>query len=262
MRNFDKKNLEKDKIIEFDRYELRAKKSIKSNKLAFVNYGSNSLKKYLRSPYFKYEEIIREQILNSNHEVLELTSGMGEFSRILIESESKLICTDISKTSLRTLQKKYKKIKKVNCQVVDIENLPYSNDVFDYVFIAGGLSYGDNDLVLKEIYRVLKIGGKFIAVDSLNHNPIYKLNRWIHWLLGKRSKSTLKRMPKVSLIEKYIKLFGEGKVYYFGSFSWFFNLFPFLFSFENINKFSNWLDSLICVKKSAFKFVLVVKKNE
>jgi ubiquinone/menaquinone biosynthesis C-methylase UbiE len=43
---------------------------------------------------------------------------------------------------------------------------------------AGSLSYGDNDKVLDEIYRVLKNKGAFIAIDSLNNNPIYRLNRF------------------------------------------------------------------------------------
>jgi ubiquinone/menaquinone biosynthesis C-methylase UbiE len=38
---------------------------------------------------------------------------------------------------------------------------------------AGSLSYGDNDKVLDEIYRVLKNKGAFIAIDSLNNNPKY-----------------------------------------------------------------------------------------
>jgi ubiquinone/menaquinone biosynthesis C-methylase UbiE len=36
---------------------------------------------------------------------------------------------------------------------------------------AGSLSYGDNDIVMNEIYRVLKLQGVFIAIDSLNNNP-------------------------------------------------------------------------------------------
>ena len=35
-------------------------------------------------------------------------------------------------------------------------------------------------LVKKEIYRTLKKDGHFICVDSLNHNPIYRLNRFFN----------------------------------------------------------------------------------
>lgn len=255
------RNNQKDKLTEYNRYELRAKNIIKNENLDLLNVGSRSQKKFLQSPYIKYEEIIKTLNLNSNHKILELTSGMGEFSNLLVKSRAKLICTDISGLSLKILKLRYEKIKKVKCKVVDIEKLPYSNEMFDFIFIVGGLSYGDNELVLGEIHRVLKSGGKLVALDSLNHNPIYKINRWIHFISGKRSKSTLKRMPSISLIEKYIKFFGEGKIYFFGAFSWVFNLFPFLFCFKRINFFSNWLDNLICVKKSAFKFIMVIKKK-
>ena len=37
----------------------------------------------------------------------------------------------------------------------------------------------DKNKVDKEIYRLLKPSGNFIAVDSLNNNPVYKLDRYI-----------------------------------------------------------------------------------
>jgi hypothetical protein len=36
----------------------------------------------------------------------------------------------------------------------------------------------------------LKNKGAFIAIDSLNNNPIYRLNRYLHYLKGERSLST------------------------------------------------------------------------
>ena len=251
-----------DKLIEHDRYELRAKNLLRKRDFNLKNIGSKSVKQYLRSPYIKYEEIIKNLNLDSSHKVLELASGMGEFSNLLVDSSCQLICSDISATSLKNLQAIYKPIKKVKCDVVDIENLQYANYAFDFVFMAGGLSYGNNHKVLEEIHRILKNGGKFIVVDSLNSNPVYRFNRWINYLRGKRSINTLKRMPNLLLIQKYIDLFGEGKAYYFGGFSWFFNIFSIFFNFVKVNSFSNWLDNLFCIKNSAFKFILIVKKNK
>ena len=70
-----------------------------------------------------------------------------------------------------------------------MELLPFDNEIFDIVACAGGLSYGDNKLVLNEIYRVLKPKGMFICIDSLNENPIYKFNRYLHYLRGNRTKA-------------------------------------------------------------------------
>jgi ubiquinone/menaquinone biosynthesis C-methylase UbiE len=63
-----------------------------------------------------------------------------------------------------------------------MEKLPFAGQSFDIIVSAGSLSYGDNDKVLDEIYRVLKNKGVFIAIDSLNNNPIYRLNRCLHYL--------------------------------------------------------------------------------
>ena len=103
-----------------------------------------------------------------------------------------------------------------------MEQLPFNDESFDIVCIAGSLSYGDNIKVMKEIHRILVSGGSFIALDSLDNNPIYKLNRYLHYILGNRSKSTLKRMPTLDLISHYALRFSNLEVSYFGSITWLF----------------------------------------
>lgn len=60
--------------------------------------------------------------------------------------------------------------------VADMEQLPFENESFNIVTSAGSLSYGYQIKVDYEIRRVLKPNGFFICVDSLKHNPIYKIN--------------------------------------------------------------------------------------
>ena len=110
-----------------------------------------------------------------------------------------------------------------------MEALPFSDNSFDVVTSAGSLSYGDNTIVMKEVFRVLKPDGIFVCVDSLNNNPIYRFNRWIHYLLGNRTRSTLLRMPTTKLIEAYRSLFGHVEVRFFGSIIWCIPLFVRLF---------------------------------
>ena len=142
-----------------------------------------------------------------------------------------------------------------------MENLIFDDNSFDMVCSAGGLSYGDNKLVMDEIYRVLKKDGVFISMDSLNNNPIYRLNRYLHFLRGNRSKSTLVRMPTINLISSYNSKFGYVKVDYFGSIVW---LFPFLAWFMKdkfIAMISNTIDKKLNIKKSAFKFTMKAVKS-
>ena len=93
--------------------------------------------------------------------------------------------------------------------------MPFCDESFDVVVSAGSLSYGDNRVTAREIHRVLKNEGKFFCVDSLNNNPIYRINRgYIHFLRGHRTKSTLERMPNIKLIRLYEKQFGAVEVYF------------------------------------------------
>ena len=84
------------------------------------------------------------------------------------------ICaTDISPKSVEVMSQKYSKYKNFYSKVVDMEKLPFKNESFDVICSAGSLSYGDNNRVMNEIYRVLKFGGCVVLVVSLNDNPIY-----------------------------------------------------------------------------------------
>ena len=112
--------------------------------------------------------------------MLEIGAGTGEFSTTLIAlaSDGAVTATDISEASLQLLQQRYSNVANLETKVADMEALPFEDESFDVVCSAGSLSYGDNLVVMNEIFRVLRGGGgRFICVDSLNHNPIYKVNR-------------------------------------------------------------------------------------
>ena len=105
-------------------------------------------------------------------------------------------------------------------------------------------------------------GGVMIVVDSLNNNPIYRFNRYMHYLKGNRSKSTLVRMPTISLIDEYAKKFGHVEVKYFGVITWIYPLLSKVLTEKVLTEFSNWIDVVFNIKRSAFKFVMMAVKNE
>lgn len=253
-------SLSGDKQIEKERYEKRAK--IKSDKVVEQNVGIDSVPLFLRAPYLCYISHLKSNI-TARDKVLEIGAGTGEFSSPLISLafNGSVTATDVSGASLQLLQKRYRYASNLITKVADMEKLPFENESFDLVCSAGSLSYGDNTIVMNEVYRVLRGGGAFICVDSLNHNPIYKLNRWNHYRNNRRSMSVIKRTPTLSMIDSYQEKFCLNQINYFGSVVW---AVPFLSMIMSDRKVAILLDSfdnLVDVKKSAFKFVMLLTKK-
>ncbi len=244
----------KDKEIEILRYDNRAKLVMKSGKYF------KKKPDYLNIPYKYYFNLFKK--LSHKKNLLEIGSGIGENTHRLIQMKFNVCATDKSRQSVAVLKKRFSKFKNFSAKIADMEKLPFRDDCFDIICSAGSLSYGNNHAVMKEIYRVLKPNGNVIIIDSLNNNPIYIFNRYLHYLKGNRSKSTLRRMPDVKLINKYINKFGYGYVRFFGSFIWFIPLLNFFFNDNLVCKFSKWIDKFFEIRKLAFNFVLILEKKK
>jgi len=244
-----------DKKIESKRYDTFASEAIASGK-----YISNyELPKYLQPPYDFYKELLKKN--DKKLRVLEIGAGMGENTQFLLELGFIVCATDISPISVEVMKSRFSNYNKFSSIEADMEKLPFTDASFDIVCSAGSLSYGDNFIVMNEIYRVLKPKGRMISVDSLDNNPIYRFNRFVHFIRGNRSISTLKRMPNVNLINNYIDKFEYSEVKYFGSITW---LLPILSKILNDKKttiVSNYFDKVINTKKSAFKFTMLLTKK-
>lgn len=255
-------DLIQDKLLERSRYDARAKELISKQLSQYNNcvFGSKEVQLLFREPYEYFESQIKSHAV-PNISILEIGSGTGMHTGVLLETGAVVTATDISESSLEFLYSRHKKNEMLHTKIADMESLPFPDGSFNLISSAGSLSYGDNQLVMNEIYRVLKPGGVFICVDSLNHNPIYRLNRWFHYRRGERTISTLKRMPRLETIDGYAKLFGKIEVRFFGAISW---LAPFLSRFfgdKNVASISKRVDGWLNVQRSAFKFVMVVQKE-
>ena len=245
-----------DKVIEKKRYDRRAKLYLQENKGKKLNNFFQP--SYLRVPNDYYFNVLKKI---KKKKLLEIGAGTGENTEQLLKMSFRVCATDISPESVKVMNLKFSKYKNFSSKVVDMEKLPFKDKSFDVICSAGSLSYGDNNLVMKEVYRVLKVGGNLVIVDSLNDNLIYKFNRYINYLMGRRSLSTLRRMPNLNLINQFFKEFGYGRVKFFGSLTWVFPILRLVLSEKLIFKFSNWFDKKFRIKKSAFKFVLILKKK-
>ena len=107
----------------------------------------------------------------------------------------------------------------------------------------------------------LKKKGKFICIDSFNENPIYVCKRILNILRGKRTLTTLRRIPNFSFLKKYGLKFKRLKIIYFGKISW---LYPFLVPLIGINRFcklSENIDKMKILNFLAFKIIIEATKD-
>ena len=209
MKNFDQQK----EISKYDVIAVIEKKHFLQSKLPLI--GVSDFPEKHQKPFLDYYAQIRMSV-REGMRVLELGAGTGRHSFPVLEQKAHLVALDISRESLALLDLKYSH--KVECVIGDIADLPFPENAFDCVISAGSLSYGEPMEVLTEVLRVLKPGGSLIFLDSLNHNYVYRLNRFIHFLRGKRTRSTLKYMPRLSTLKEYQKHFEENKCTQYGSF--------------------------------------------
>lgn len=256
--------MDKDKLKELKRYDSRAQVLLAAGggTRPAEACGSSAMPRYLRAPYICYEKYINDWI-DPGDEILELGAGSGLHTWALVKIGSgSVTATDISSNALRLLRQRMAATgvgARLRTCAADMEALPFTNDCFDVVACAGSLSYGEPALVDTEIRRVLRPGGLLICVDSLNHNPIYRLNRWGRYRRGERSQSTLRRMPTLARIAAMSSGFAISSVRYFGAFSFTMPAVASLIGDGRAQAVSDCLDRLIRVKRSAFKFVLFAK---
>ena len=250
--------IEQDKLIESARYEARAQSQMAGAAMVGeVPLGSQTIASYLRSPYIFYEQKIAELIW-PNHRVLELGAGDGLHTRALLQTGAQVTASDISPNSLRLLKQRFQNTPgNLKTVVADMESLPFEASSFDVIVCAGSLSYGEPAMVDAEIRRILRPGGTLVCVDSLNHNPIYRINRWLHFLRGHRTKSTLKRMPDLARIGAMGVGFQISSVHYFGALTCVMPFLVWLLGSNSAQVVSEGFDRWFAVKRSAFKFVFV-----
>lgn len=218
------------------------------------------LPSYITPPYEYYLSFMSS--IPDQLTILEIGSGSGLFSDSLVYLKSQIILSDLSPVSLDFLRKKYSHYTNVTYVCCSIESLPFDDNSFDYIFSAGTLSYGDPSIVFSEVFRILKPQGHFIAVDSLNNNPLNYLYRFGSVLLSRRSYSTFTHMPTIKSLYLNTLAFGSLRVRYFGKLTCVFHVLPFLFSIKPIKRFSSFLDNSTLANFLAFKFVLILRKHQ
>ena len=207
-------------------------------------------------PFLEYYFQIGKNV-SQGQLVLEIGIGTGRHSHPVLEAGGNLTGLDVSENALNLC-----KLRHPSAMVIreSMETLPFDDSTFDVVVSCASLSYGNFSLVSSEISRVLKKGGSLIVLDSLNHNPVYRFNRYVNFLSGKRTKKTLENMPDLKRIRTLSEIFESHSEFYFGTYLWIQALFAAV-GLKNLGlRITSFLKKRFPSDKNAFKFVLVARK--
>lgn len=249
-----KKKLSDDSIIEQERYDKVALNLQNvSRQIGEIKSGIANIPTLHQLPFQIYYDAIKNNI-ELTDDVLELGIGTGIHTKVIFEKTKKVSALDISLESLKLCKIRFPDINLVHA---NMEQIPLSDNSFNAIVSCGSLSYGDPVKVNAEIIRILKPGGKLIILDTLNHNLVYKVSRWVRFKAGQRTRSTLERMPTLNRIQQFNSIFLETETRFCGSYLWFTLILEKLFGSNLALKLNSWLERRHPSKKNAHKFVFI-----
>ena len=206
--------------------------------------------------YEQFYGEIRNLITDKNFKVLEIGAGFGRHTVQIVKYSNNVLILDVSSKALELNLKMNKSVQKAI--VSSMSSIPLDNSSIDLIICGESLSYADPKTTDSEILRVLKPGGSLIIIDALNHNPIYKINRWVKFVLGLRSLSSVYRIPKLSRISRLAENFQNNRIIFFGTWVWLIEIISYLVKRSKAKYFSELLDQYV-KNKYAFKFILVAE---
>mgnify|MGYP001301872471 CR=1 FL=1 len=104
-----------------------------------------------------------------NTSLIDVASGTGDIAKLYLDKinyNGSVCCVDENQEMLNLNKIKLKKNSKVRWFCNRAEKLPFKNNSFDYYTISFGIRNVDNlNDTLKEAYRVLKPGGRFLCLE-------------------------------------------------------------------------------------------------
>ena len=124
------------------------------------------------SVYTEMRDITRRRI-PAGAKVLDCGAGTGELSLAASDNADSVLCTDLSKNMLKQAQRKARALGADNIEFAarNIFDLQDPDDTYDVVIAGNVLHLLTNPQgAVKEMYRVLKPGGKLLLPTFTNKN--------------------------------------------------------------------------------------------
>ena len=151
--------------------------------------------------------------------LIDVASGTGDIAKLFLNKTSKsgqITCVEPNAQMLNQGKKKLKKYNNIKWINASAEKIPTKDNVYDYYSISYGIrNVSDINNVLKEAFRVLKPGGRFMClefskIDNELLNFLYKKYSKTIPLIGKLIVGSEK--PYKYLIESIEKFYNQEQL--------------------------------------------------
>ena len=166
-----------------------------------------------------------------NTSLLDVASGTGDLAKKFSErtnNNCNIVCVEPNKNMLKVGEKKLNDYNNIKWKLASAEKLPFKDNTFDFYTISYGIRNVSNiNQALKEAFRVLKTGGRFMCLE---------FSKIENELLNKFYKQYSKTIP---FIGKFIV--GSSM--------------PYEYLVESIEKFYNQKELAELMKKNGFSSV-------
>ena len=104
-----------------------------------------------------------------NESLIDVASGTGDVARLFSKknnNSASITCVEPNDEMFSEGKSNLRKFKNIKWYKADAEKLPFKNDTYNFYTISYGLrNVSDINLSLKEAYRVLKPGGRFMCLE-------------------------------------------------------------------------------------------------
>ena len=106
---------------------------------------------------------------HKNSKLIDIASGTGDIPKMFSEktnNQCEINCVEPNKDMIQVGINKLKKYKNIKWKQGKAEKLPFKDNTFDFYSISFGIrNVSDINLCLREAFRVLKIGGRFMCLE-------------------------------------------------------------------------------------------------
>ena len=101
--------------------------------------------------------------------LIDVACGTGDITKLYIEAtknDASVLCVDSNSNMIRECKRNLRQYKNINWKVCNAEKLNIEDNSFDFYTISFGLrNTKDINKTIKEAYRVLKKGGRFLCLE-------------------------------------------------------------------------------------------------